>query len=92
MFGIPLATDHETGKAKATMVMCDNESVVKNSTMVESVLNKKHNSIAYHYARWNVAAGVVQLSWVNGDLNIADLFTKRLGQDRREFLLGEFTY
>ena len=92
MFGIPLLIDHETGKAKATEVMCDNESVVKNSTMVESVLNKKHNSIAYHYARWNVAAGVVQLSWVNGDINIADLFTKRLGENRREFLLDEFTY
>ena len=92
MFGIPMVIDHETGKAKATEVMCDNESVVRNSTMVESTLNKKHNSIAYHYTRWNVAAGVVQLSWVNGEINLADLFTKRLGQDRREFLLGEFTY
>ena len=92
MFGIPLLIDHETGKAKATEVMCDNESVVKNSTMVESTLNKKHNSIAYHYARWNVADGVVQLSWINGDINLADLFTKRLGQEQREFLLGEFTY
>ena len=92
MFGIPLLIDHETEKAKATEVMCDNESVVKNSTLVESVLNKKHNSIAYHYARWNVAAGVVQLSWVNGDINLADLFTKRLGENRREFLLDEFTY
>ena len=43
MFGIPL-TD------KPTHVFCDNESVVRNATLVESTLNKKHNSIAYHYA------------------------------------------
>ena len=87
MFGISISEDK-----LSTYILCNNESVVKNSTLVESVLNKRHNSIAYHYARWNVAAGVVQLSWVNGDINLADLFTKRLGENRREFLLDEFTY
>ena len=85
MFGIPMVEG-------PTEVICDNESVVRNSTLVESTLNKKHNSIAYHYVRWNVAASVVQLSWINGENNLADLFTKQLGQDQREFLLGEFTY
>jgi len=49
MCGIPLSDE-------PTQVFCNNESVVKNSSQVESVLNKKHNSIAYHYVRWNVAA------------------------------------
>lgn len=85
MFGIPL--DDEP-----THIMCDNESVVRNSMLVESTLNKKHNSIAYHYTRWNVAAGVVNISWIATLLNIADAFTKRLTQMRREELFGSWTY
>lgn len=85
MFGIRLSEE-------PTQIMCDNESVVRNSAQVESTLNKKHNSIAYHYVRWNVAAGAVQVSWLDGLLNIADAFTKRLTQARRTFLFGEWTY
>ena len=85
MFGIPL-------EGGPTHIFCDNESVVTNATMVESTLNKKHNSIAYHYTRWNVAAGVIDVSWIAGMLNIADAFTKRLTLERRERLYGEWTY
>ena len=77
MFGIPLKGQRE-GDLRATNVFCDNESVVKNSSNVESALNKKHNSIAYHYVRWNVAAGVIAVSWISGDENFADVFTKQL--------------
>jgi hypothetical protein len=56
MFGVPIAEGH------ATNVCCDNESFVKNSTNVESVLNKKHSSIAYHYVRWAVAQQVLSPS------------------------------
>ena len=66
----------------ATNIYYDNESVVKNSTKLESVLNKKHNSIAYHYARWNVAAGIVTIAW----------FTKRLSAMVREYIFGNWTY
>ena len=41
-FGIP------TPKGEPSYVFCDNESVVKNTTNVESTLNKKHSSVAYH--------------------------------------------
>ena len=85
MFGIPIVEEPAN-------VFCDNESVVKNSTKVESVLNKKHNSVAYHYVRWNVAAGVIQVSWISTDDNLADLFTKRLSAERRTYLLYGFTY
>jgi hypothetical protein len=40
MFGIPIDGP--------TNVFCDNQSVVTNATMPESVLKRKHNSIAYH--------------------------------------------
>jgi hypothetical protein len=53
MFGVPIVKDH------ATNIFCDNESVVKNSMKIESILNKKHSSVAYHYIRWAVAAGII---------------------------------
>ena len=61
MFGIPLGGSDTTQTDDAAYVYCDNETVVKNSTMVSSTLNKKHSSIAYHFVSWNVAAGMISL-------------------------------
>lgn len=43
MFGVPVEGPTE--------VFCDNNSVVLNSSNVESKLNKKNNSLQYHYTR-----------------------------------------
>jgi hypothetical protein len=86
MFGIPMVEGH------ATNVFCDNESVVRNSTNVESSLNKKHNSIAYHYVRWCVAAGVITVALIRSEDNLADPFTKRLAEITRDYLFGNWTY
>ena len=59
-----------------THVCVDNASVVANSTRPESTLKKKSNSIAYHYVRENVAAGVIKIVYIHTDLNLADMFTK----------------
>ncbi len=75
-----------------TNVLCDNESVVKNSSKIESILHKKHSSIAYHAVRWAVAAGVVRVGWINTKENVADPFTKRLPAIKREYLFGNLTY
>jgi hypothetical protein len=71
-FGVPLPC------GEPTHVFCDNESVVKNTTNVESTLNKKHSSVAYHHCRWSVAAGVITLAHIRTHDNIADCFTRRL--------------
>jgi hypothetical protein len=86
MFGIPILDD------EPTRIFCDNETVVKNSTMIESTLNKKHNSLAYHYTRWNVAAGICSLAWISGADNISDPFTKKLPEITRERLFGNWLY
>ena len=60
---------------------------------IESTLNsKKHSEVAYHFTRWNVAAGVITLGWIDGKQNIADAFTKRLAETVRDFLFGNWTY
>ena len=87
MFGIPIHDDGEP-----THILCDNNSVVTNTSNMESSLNKKHSSIAYHFSRWNVAAGVCQIAWVPTGENIADAMTKRLSKDTRDYLFGRWTY
>ena len=84
MFGIPI-----DGPAK---IFCDNESVVKNSSILSSTLNKKHSSIAYHSVRWAVAAGIVKIAWIDTKYNLADAMTKRLTVESRNRLFGEWTY
>ena len=64
-----------------TNVLYDNESVVKNSPILSSILNKKHSSIAYHSVRWSVAAGVIRMAWIDGKYDLADAMTKRLSAE-----------
>ena len=86
MFGVPME------KGDPTKIYCDNQSVVTNSSNVESMLNKKHNSIAFHYTRWNVAARIISIAWVSTKENLADPFTKRLSKAVRDYLFGNWTY
>jgi Reverse transcriptase (RNA-dependent DNA polymerase) len=97
MFGIPLCREppseqHPDGIDLPAYVFCDNQSVVKNSTHIESTLNKKHSSLAYHFIRWNVAAHVISISWISTHDNLADTFTKVLPKATRDFLYGNWTY
>ena len=84
MFGIPI-----DGEAR---ILNDNKSVVDSSSKLEHTLNKKHSSIAYHLVRWNVAAEVVRIGWIEGISNMADALTKRLTAARRSNLFGDWTY
>ena len=65
----------------------DNASVVKNTSIPESTLNKKHNSINYHIVRESVAAKIMRIGKEDTETNIADAFTKLLHTDRKRKLL-----
>ena len=84
MFGVPLNNP--------TDVLCDNQSVVNNTSKFESTLNKKHTSIAYHAVRLAVAAGIIRVGKVHKDENLADAFRKRLSAVKRDYLFGNWTY
>ena len=84
MFGVPVE--------EPTMMFCDNKSVVNNSSILSSTLNKKHNAIAYHAVRWAVAAGIIQVAWIDTIWNLADAMTKRLTVESKDRLFGEWTY
>jgi hypothetical protein len=79
MFGVPIE-----GPA---YVMCDNNGVVKKTSIPQSMLAKKHNAINYHSVREAVAAGILRVgNKEDGFTNLADLFTKVLPADRRRAL------
>ena len=84
MFGVPFVGPTE--------VLCDNNTVVLNSSQVESKLNKKHNALAYHAVRWAVAASIIRLGWIASEENLADAYTKVLPLVVREYLYGNWTY
>ena len=84
MFGIPI-----DGPAN---VYCDNQAVRMNTTIPESTLKKKHNSICYHLCREAIASNTMRVSKKGTEKNLADLFTKILSHIRHHFLLDRFTY
>ena len=84
MFGVPVDSP--------TDMFCNNEAVYKNSSTPESVIRKKHHSVAYHKCHEAVASGIFLIAKEDTETNIADIFTKVLPGPRRERLLDMFTY
>jgi len=56
-----------------TDVCCDNQGVLKNVSIPESTLSKKHNQINYHVVREAAAAGILRVAKEDSDTNLADL-------------------
>ena len=91
MFGVPLCAPNSI-EDESTYVLCDNETAVNNTNNMESQLNKKHSSIAYHFNRYCVAAGKISVAWIKSEENLADALTKRLAEVKRTELFGDWTY
>jgi hypothetical protein len=64
------------------LTLCDNETAIRNSTIPESTLKKKHNSIAYHRVRESVAANILRIGYVPSSDNLADMLTKPLTREK----------
>ena len=66
----------------------DNQSVLANTTIPDSQLKKKSQSIAYHFVREGCARMEWMTSYINTHLNKADLLTKVLphGEKRKGFV------
>jgi len=66
-----------------TFLFGDNQSVLWNTTIPDSTLKKKSNSIAYHFVREGCARDEWQTTYVNTHENPADLLTKPLSGEKR---------
>jgi len=71
-----------------TFIFGDNQSVLCNTSIPDSTLKKKSNSIAYHFVREGCARDEWRTVYVNTHLNPADLLTKPLkaGEKRSSFV------
>ena len=71
-----------------TYIHGDNQSVLANTSIPDSILKKKSQSIAYHFVREGAARDEWRTSYVNTHENEADLLTKTLpfGEKRRKFV------
>jgi hypothetical protein len=73
-------------------ILCDNGSVVRNTSIPESVLNKKHTSICYHRVREAVAAKILRIAKIDSRDNLADILTKLLSNELRGYLIQGIHY
>jgi hypothetical protein len=73
-----------------TYMLCNNISVVNNTTALESVLKKKSNSIAYHAVPEAVAMQELLIVDVKSEDHLADVMTKVLpnGAKRDNLIQG----
>lgn len=69
-------------------VLGDNQSVLANTSVPDSTLKKKSQSIAYHFVREGAARDEWRTAYVNTHFNPADLLTKPLpaGDKRSKFV------
>ena len=80
MIGIPCE--------EPVFILGDNQSVLCNTTIPDSTLKKKSQSIAYHMVREGVARDEWRTAYIKSDENEADLLTKHLaaGEKRKGFV------
>mmetsp|Transcript_1851 Transcript_1851/g.3790 ORF Transcript_1851/g.3790 Transcript_1851/m.3790 type:complete len:88 (-) Transcript_1851:380-643(-) len=65
-------------------VYCDNKSVINNTFIPESTLQKKSNSIAYHFVHEGCAKEELRICYVDIHSNLADLMTKMLAGGEKQ--------
>jgi hypothetical protein len=54
----------------------DNQAVFMNSSVIHSLLNKRHNALAYHRVREMIAAKILGYYWIDGKNNPTDTVSK----------------
>ena len=70
----------------------DNNSVIISGTIPSSMLNKRHNALAYHRVRSAIAAKVMYFCYVPSQENIADVLTKFLPFPKFWHLIRPFLF
>jgi hypothetical protein len=75
-----------------TIMLGDNMSVVLNTTIPSSSLNKKHLACSYHRIREAIAGKFVKFGHVRSEHNFADINTKPLGTTAFHRLIDPYLF
>ncbi|GJS63238.1 retrovirus-related pol polyprotein from transposon TNT 1-94 [Tanacetum coccineum] len=68
---------------------CDNKSAIALCCNDVQHFRSKHIDIRYYFIKEQVENGVVELYFVRTEYQLADIFTKALGQERLDFLINK---
>jgi hypothetical protein len=74
------------------LMLGDNMSVVLNNTVPSSVLKKKHNAIAYHCVREDIAARMMRFAYIKSEENVSDVLTKPLSNEKFHYLMKRWLF
>ena len=75
-----------------TWMFGDNESVIKSSTIPQSVLKKHHNALSYHCVCKACAAHIINFIHIPGTENVANVLTKFLPWSILKELVGPILF
>ncbi|KAL7566381.1 hypothetical protein ACA910_011122 [Epithemia clementina (nom. ined.)] len=59
-----------------TYMFGDNQSLITSSTLPHSMLNKRHNILAYHRVHKAIAAVILDFYWIDSKANKSDILSK----------------
>ena len=76
----------------SSFIYGNNMSVIHNTQRLESILNKKINSISYHAMRESEAMGEYITTLIGTNDNIADLATRVLYSGKRKHMVCNILY
>ena len=84
IFGVPI-----TGPAN---VFCDNQGVVKNTSIPDSTLSKKHNAANDHTVCEAAAFRIFRIGKKDTETNLSDVMTKVISKGRKDNLISYILY
>ena len=84
MFGVPI-----TGPAN---VFCENQGVIKNTSIPDSTPSKKCNAVNCHTVREAASCGIFRIGKEDTDTNLADVLTKVLSEGQKDNLISYILY
>ena len=67
------------GLEKTSLMLGDNMSVISNTTILSSMLKKKHNAVAYHRVRETIASRTMQFCHIPSTANVAHQRVQKIG-------------
>jgi len=79
-----MLSDLGSHQSDPTTIWCDNQSSIALSSNPGSYARTKHIAVQHHFMCDTIAHGLIHLSWIPTEKQVADILTKDLGRIKHE--------